>query len=292
MNSSTSQQHAPRADAYWVWLIADVSLDRARDVLPAAGFPAVDIELVQNAIRSVDGSVSPERRYLLEIHPAMMRQFRRDLGDAADTVEEWLVGFPFCDEQSWPAPGYWASRFMDIFLMDPARSPQNVDPAVWSAMRSAFRMEPWTGAFNEALGADMRNVSSDTGRREVALSAIERARSEPLSEYDLSIYNRFGWNDHGSQKGLRSIEIGVRRSWVIALWRTFMPHVSHDGALAIEALAHERDLENWQAAKSDVSLDTFARDYRVSGETMLSDVFPEPKPPPSLQSLLVSSSIP
>lgn len=281
----TSQAPPARSDGRWLWLMADLSLDRARLVLPSIDFPNVDPGKVQNAVRSVGEALSPGAPYFRELHPIIVQNLHENLASDAHFVEEWLEHFPYDDESVRPAPSYWNTRFADFFIIDPAPSPNDVDPMVWAALGAAFRREPVLPNLPRDLETAMAEATAATSVYTNAMTSIDLARRQPLSPYDLEVYTRFDWNDHGMQKGLGSFEVGARLTWLSRLWRAFAPLVSDEGARSIENLAHERDLESWQQARSDPSLEFEAKRYRVSKDDLLADVFPTPVPPPSLKLL-------
>jgi len=274
-----------RSNSRWLWLMADLSLDRADNLLPVIEFPAVDRNIVKLEIRSVGESLSPGTPYFPEIHRVIFNQLDMKLSHGSQAVEEWLLRFPCDDESSRPALNYWYLRFLDFFIIDPTQVPEGVDPRVWSEFRAAFRCERGPNGSNLMSAVARSELAAINAAREAAMSAIEAARAGPLSSYDLDLYARFGWNDHGLQKGLGSLELGARLMWFFRLWGAFSRYISHDGQAAIVALAREQDLEAWQAARSDAFLESAASVYGHDKEEFITNLLPMPGDPPQLELL-------
>lgn len=269
-----------RSIKYWVWLLADLSLDRAAAVLPLIGFPTVDFLLFRRCLQALGPHLHPFQENLDILFEEIRKCFTAKLGDGSDAVDAWLRTFPFADEESMPAANYWNSRFADILALDPAPAPSGIDAQIWEAVSAAYRGEKpkpghsWTVAFDRA--------ASVIRQQRIVSRAIESARSDSLTSYDLDLYLRFGWNDHGTQKGLSSLEIGSRLSSVISFWRAVSEHIP---AQEVEELAYRRDLQTWEAAANPASFIDDAQRYGVSPEQMASEIFPKPSPPPKLDAL-------
>ncbi|MCB2261441.1 MAG: hypothetical protein LGR52_00605 [Candidatus Thiosymbion ectosymbiont of Robbea hypermnestra] len=269
-----------RSPSYWLWLLADLSLDRAATILPLIDFPAVNHVLVQGCIDSVGEDLNPRQ----EDKERLIKEIRGccypELGEKAELVDTWLQTFPFTDEVFAPAPSYWNLRFLDLLGVDPAPAPNGVDTELWESFRAAFRGNkpdsgyPWTTAFHDAACA--------MSKYDAVARAIEKARSARLTPHDLAIYMRFGWNDYGTQNGLASLEIGAQLSAVISFWRAVSEYVP---AEALESLAYRRDMEAWEAVDPDEFV-ADAQRYGVRPEQLAADLFPKPSPPPRLSTLL------
>lgn len=269
-----------RPRKYWLWLLADLSLDRNAEVLPLIGFPQVDVVVFRHCLQILGARLDPLQENVKLLYQEVQNCLSENLGDRAKEVDKWLRTFPFSDEASIPAAYYWDSRFADLFALDPAPVPRGVEPLVWKAILSAYRGETsnpghlWTQVFNEA--ADVM-----TQYRAVS-STIEAARRRSLTSYDLDLYLRFGWNDDGTQKGLASLEIGARLLSAIWFWRAISGNIpDHE----VEAIAYQRDMQTWEVAANPGAFSDDAKRYGVSPQEMAAEVFPKPSRPPALATL-------
>ena len=286
-----------RSDDRWIWLLADLSLDRAGPVIPWLGFPMNDCRVFQSLLRRYDEFLVPGGSFHRDLYPRFVQGLRDEFGSSARDIWRWLTSFP-CDEDAVrPAPAYWDKTLQDLLVVDPAPPPEPVNPQTWRWLGTALRMrtEPQTQmskggpSADEALSVKVAAGISDVNRRyRLASEAIDAARRQPLSKYDAGRYLTFGWNDHGIRKGLACLEHGNRMSWIVTLWQEFSPRLSADERRAIERLAHQRDREIWLAVRDDPSiLGPDAARYGVDRDRMLDDLFPEPPPPPPLDQLSI-----
>lgn len=262
-------------------MLADLSLDRAAAILPLVNFPPVNPSLVQSCIDEVGQDLKPGQENVEVLLKKIRIALYGRLGGAAHSVGTWLQTFAFADEVTMPALSYWDLRFADLMALSPAPVPSGVDATLWGALVAAYQGVksepgyPWTAAFDTAASLMLERVA--------IARAIAKARGEPLTPHDLDIYMRFGWNDHGTQKGLTSLEMGSRLSSMISFWRQVSGHVP---AEEIEALAYQRDMELWEAAANPSLFAADAERYGVAAEQMAADMFPKPNSPPRLRTLL------
>ncbi|CAO3415354.1 hypothetical protein [Azospirillum endophyticum] len=288
--SGSAGPETRRSDARWIWLLADLSLDRANAVIPCLGFPVGNCRAFQSLLRHYDRRLVPGGSFYQDIYPQLSQDLRGDFGPSAREIWRWLTAFPCDEEASRPAPAYWDKTFLDLLVVDPTPPPEPVNPQIWRCLGAALRMrmEPQTGASKAPLSVDdalYLKISSDVSKINagytLASDSIDDARKQPLSKYDAGRYLTFGWNDHGVRKGLACLEHGIRMFWIISIWQEFSNFLSQDERRAIERLAHRRDRELWLAVREDPSIlgPDVAR-YGVDRETMLNDLFPEPPPPP------------
>lgn len=264
-----------RSPSYWMWLLADLSLDRAASVLPLLEFPDGGHTALQRGIDAAAENVRPGGDSAGA--RLMMNHLRSELGDLSPAVEQWLTAFAFTDEASQPNLFYWDSRLQDLLEVDPPGQPAGLDEARWNALLKAYRgVSPgnsysWADDFALAARAMAKH-------HQVAI-AVDVARKSSINSHDLAVYSRFGWNDYGTIRGLASLEIGSR----LAAIKTFCAAVAaHLPVGLFETIAHERDLENWAAASSAENLVATAAEYGVSVEQLKLDVLPKPISAPSL----------
>lgn len=272
-----------RSSAYWVWLLADVSLDRAAPVLPLVGFPAIQHDIVKRSIDSTGERLKPDTTELRALGQIVSDELRRELGDAGKSVENWLRSFCFTDEASRPDLFYWDSHFQDLLSVDPILAPEELNPQLWEALMGAYHgTKPNAGYF---LAKAFSRAANVIVAKQTIISAIKKARESPLTEHDLSIYMRFGWNDDGVNQGLASLEIGARLSAVKFFWQAIEQHVP---AAALESIAHKRDIAMWEITAKPEQFSPDAQRYGVAPEQIAANIFPRPESPPKLSCLLES----
>lgn len=269
-----------RSIAYWKWLLADVSLDRSTDVLSLLGFPTAHHAAVRRRLAAAGDIIGLSDSDAQALADSVISPLRRELGNESQAVEQWLQDFPFTDDQSEPALGYWTSHFADILAFDPAPVPAGADPEAWLALRSAFRgVAPSVDTLTEST---LSQGAASMQRLQVQTQAIERARQMPMTDHDLEIYLRFGWNDESNSQGLASLELGARNLSTLTFARVA---VELFGAAAFELLSGERDLAEWRSLGAS-QFNADAVGYGATPDEMQADVFPRPLPPPSLLAML------
>jgi hypothetical protein len=270
-----------RTTAYWIWLLADVSLERAASILPLIGFPDVEHAAVRRSIDLTGVGLKPDATDLKALGKIISAGLRSELGDFGKLVETWLQSFPFTDQTSRPDLLYWESHFQNLLGDEPAVKPETMDTQRWKALLAAYQgiksnsSEPWAGAFAEAAEVILK--------QRMIRTALKKARAIPLSTHDLEIYMRFGWNDYGVNQGLSSLEIGARLSTAKFFWQAVAQYVP---AEILESLAYKHDLASWEIAANPSQFLKDAQRYGVTPEQMAVDIFPKPKSPPKLNCLL------
>lgn len=264
---------------YWIWLLGDVSLDRALPVLSVIGFPTEHHRVLQQCIDSVGAQLRPGMADAKGLVNAIRQQLGTRLGDRRLAIEQWIQDFPFTSESEHAELFYWDYHFNDLLAVDIADPPPGVGEIAWRELIAAYRGNaPIAGNMRAALG-----IAAAARKTVLATNdAIDKARAQPLSEHDLDIYMRFGWNDHGTKQGLSSLEIGARLDGVRQFWNAVAPYFP---AEEIEELAYQRDMSGWRLMANPAAFTADAQRYGVSPEQMAADLFPMPKRPPGLITL-------
>ncbi len=269
-----------RSPAYWIWLLADVSLERATSLLPLIGFPALDHAAVRRSIDLAGASLKPGAD-LNKLEEIISAGLRSELGGSGKLVETWLQSFPFTDQSSRPDLFYWDSHFQDLLGDEAAVKPEAMDTRMWKALLAAYQgiipnsSEPWADAFAKAANVILN--------QRMIRATLKNVRATPLTPHDLEIYMRFGWNDYGVNQGLSSLEIGARLSTAKFFWLAVAQYVP---AEALESLAYKHDLALWEIAANPSEFLKDAERYGVTPEQMAADIFPKIELPPKLNCLL------
>ncbi len=268
---------------YWIKLLVDVSLDRAQPVLPMIGFPAGDHLSLQKAIDDCRNQIAVSALGDDSMPLVIAHQLNSRLKQAARPVLDWLLRFPYSDDENQPAVHYWSNRFMDYFGLTSDERPTSLDAKLWQDLIDAFRgvspdeSAPWYSALSQA---------AETRRRYKAfIRAVDNEREKKLSAHDLKVYVEMGWNDEGMNQGLSSLEVGADLGTVRDFWRAIAPAVPEADLID---LAAKRDLENWREASKPEHFFSYAQRYGRPPEAIAAEMFPRPGPPPSLSSLLGS----
>lgn len=270
-----------RPPRYWIWLLADMSLDRAERPLSTLGFPTGAHQALQRSMADAESLLRPGSPDLATGSKRLQAGLRGQLGLLYPAVEAWLRTFPFTDELGHPALHYWDSRLFDLLQLDPEPELEGMNDDAWSDLLAAFRghppkgLGPWAGAFKDAA-AGRRRLSN-------VLEAIGAAREQPLSDHDLPVYLRMGWNDHGNNPGLGSLEIGARLAATRDFWRSVRPHVPQ---ASLVRLAERRDRQGWEAASDPRQFAADAARLGCSPQVLAAEALPPPQPTPVLDAVL------
>lgn len=278
--------------SHWIWLLTDLSLDRAAAVLPLLGFPARHHGAVQACIDAWCLTRSAAMHSAIPtsgLPESIDAPLRVGLGGDREEVDAWLLRFPFTHDSIRPDLFYWMARLGDLLLHDPVDTLPGITPADWLALRNAYHAVPpevefgssqcsnWFGALQHAATVRERLCAIDR--------AISVARSHALSARDSHVYARMGWNDEGTQPGLASLQIGANVQATIDFWRAVHPVLPAQAVRELEAQAHARDLAEWRAAAKPEAFAADALRYGVTAERMAAEVLPLPKKPPALACL-------
>jgi len=270
-----------RTSAYWIWLLADVSLERAISILPLIGFPAIEHAAVRRSIDLTGAGLKPDATDLKALGEIISAGLRSELGDFGKLVETWLQSFPFTDQTSRPDLFYWDLHFQDLLGDASAVKPEAMDTQMWEALLDAYQgikpnsSEPWAVAFTEATDVILNH--------KMITATLKKIRATPLTAHDLEIYMRFGWNDYGINQGLSSLEIGARLFTAKFFWLAVGQYVPAD---VLESLAYKHDLTLWEIAANPSQFLKDAQRYGVTPEQMAADIFQKPQLPPKLNYLL------
>jgi hypothetical protein len=270
-----------RPDTYSIWLLADVSLDRAASILPLLGLDRPEHEVLQRCIDATAGMLTPGTDKFRLIADSILDNLSSEPVEERSHFANWLRDFCFTDEASRPDLHYWSRHLLDLLAVEPAPAPEGVEPEKWRALQAAYRGR--LPAPNLLWSDDFSRAAEITMAQRRVEKAFDEARAQPLSPHDLEVYLRFGWNDHGNVQGLASLEIGARLGSVREFWRAVTAQVP---AAALEKIAFERDMAIWRSA---ANLESFKRDaelYGVTPEQMAADIFPKPTLPPALNQML------
>lgn len=270
-----------RTSAYWIWLLADVSLERAASILPLIGFPAIEHAAVRRSIDLTGAGLKPDATDLKALGEIISSGLRSELGDFGKLVETWLQSFPFTDQTSRPDLFYWDLHFQNLLGGEPVAKPEIIDARIWNALLAAYQgikpnsSEPWTIAFIEAADVILNH--------RMITATLKKIRATPLTDHDFEIYMRFGWNDYGVNQGLSSLEIGARLYTAKFFWLAVAKYIP---AEALESLAYKHDFELWEIAANPSQFLKDAQRYGITPEQMAADIFPKPQLPPKLKCLL------
>lgn len=283
----TRENRLQRSSTTWMWLLADLSLDRAADVLPLIGWKKPYIPPVQNAIRSLGEELKPNMPFSLDL--------RRELAAAMDSrlprasVEEvisWMERFPCDDEKVLPGPSYWRRRLLDLFAEESSSIGGVNDETLGSLKAAILRNRSFETSSSKAIERYTQAMTVNQ-KYERIKQAIDKARQAAFSNWDLDIYLRFEWNDFGDAKGLGSLELGVMNQWIALIWRCFSTGFSEEEKKILENFVYQRDVDNWNAVTLDKNAHRAdAAQYGVDLDDYIMTAFPEPAHPPALDGLL------
>jgi hypothetical protein len=270
-----------RSPSYWVWLLADLSLNRAIALLTHLNFPKVNTESLSKALGEAYPWLSPD----LENHQAFAEALRlglsRHLGSDAEPVKQWLSAFPFSSDSDAPALYYWDNRFSDFLYFDPVPAPKGIDKSLWSAFTAAYQGKP--PCVSEPWSLDLQIAATIMTKHRDFLKELDRARAAPLTEKDRELYLRFGWNEEGSRNGLAALEIGARFRALQAFWLHCNRHIPE---MPLIELAAQKDLESWERVSNPNSFTNEAIKLGTSPQELAETMFPKPPPPPKLSEMV------
>lgn len=285
----TRDTNPTRSSTTWMWLLADLSLDRTIDVLPLVGWHKPNILPTQSAIRSLGEWLEANARFSPELRRTLVAALAAQLPESAvDEVVSWMERFPCDGENVLPGPSYWRRRMLDLFGGNSSSfSIGGVNDETLRSLKAAIvRSKSFESSTPEAIERYAQAMSVNQ-RYDKIKQAIDKARQTTLSKYDLDIYLRFRWNDFGDAKGLGSLELGVMNQWIAYIWRCFSTGFSKEEKKVFEDFMHQRDLDNWNAVIVDKNAHRAdAAQYGVELDDYITTAFPKPDPPPPLDDLL------